>query len=54
MDRGRAQQPVEHDTPTLVTKENLLFFGNSWERTFQILNQFIYRGNALIGSKLSS
>ncbi len=32
------QRPVEFATPTLAPKENLLYFGPSWEPTFLIPN----------------
>ena len=48
---------LENDTPTdviTVRKENLLFFGSSWEPTFRVPNQFIFGRNALNGSKLGA
>ena len=48
---------LENDTPTdviTVRKENLLFFGSSWEPTFRVPNQFIFGRNAPNGSKLGA
>ena len=48
---------LENDTPTdviMVRKENLLFFGSSWEPTFRVPNQFIFGRNAPNGSKLGA
>ena len=48
---------LENVTPTdviTVRKENLLFFGSSWEPTFRVPNQFIFGRNAPNGSKLGA
>ena len=48
---------LENDTSTdviTVRKENLLFFGSSWEPTFRVPNQFIFGRNAPNGSKLGA